>query len=83
MSAEVKQLVEFATQDLVAEIVEKECLSISKAMEQLFHSSFFQQLTNPDFGLYRESGAYLYEAYKLSKANNDIDSPAKAAAKVD
>lgn len=71
MSAEVKQLIEFATQDLVAEIVEKEGLTIPKAMDELFHSRFFQQLSNPGLGLYRESGAYLYESYKQSKANND------------
>ena len=63
MTTEAKQLIEFATQDLIAEIVDKENLSISEAMKKLYHSEFFKQLTNPDLGLYRESGAYLYNAY--------------------
>lgn len=64
MTEEVKQLIEFATQDLIAEIVEKDNLSIQEAMNELYHSTFFQQLTNPSYGLYRESGGYLYAAYK-------------------
>jgi len=67
MSAEVKQLIEFATQDLVAEIVEQEGLSIQDAMDKLYHSAFFNQLSNPDLGLYRESGAYLYAIYTDSQ----------------
>ena len=47
MSAEVKQLIEFATQDLVAEIVENEGLTIPKAMDELFHSRVFKQQSNP------------------------------------
>ena len=57
MSAEVKQLIEFATQDLVAEIVERENLPIRVALDQLYHSDFFNQLSDPSLGLYRESGA--------------------------
>jgi len=62
MSAEVKQLIEFAVQDLVAEIVEREGLSLEAAMAKLYHSSFFAQLQDPSTGLYREGGEYLYHA---------------------
>jgi len=62
MSAEVRQLIEFATQDLVAEIVAREGLPLEAAMDKLYHSAFFKQLTNPGFGLYREGGEYLYQA---------------------
>ena len=62
MSAEVKQLIEFAVQDLVAEIVAREGLSIEEAMDALYHSPFFAKLTDPETGLYRESGEYLFAA---------------------
>jgi len=62
MSAEVEQLIEFATQDLVAEIVAHEGLSPEAAMDKLYHSAFFKQLTDPDTGLYRDGGEYLYQA---------------------
>jgi len=62
MSAEVAQLIEFATQDLVAEIAAHEGLSPEAAMDKLYHSAFFRQLTDPNLGLYREGGEYLYQA---------------------
>jgi len=62
MSAEVEQLIEFATQDLVAEIVEHEGLSTEAAMDKLYHSAFFRQLNDPDSGLYHDGGEYLYQS---------------------
>ena len=64
MSTEVKQLIEFAVQDLVAEIVAREGLTIEEAMDALYHSSFFAKLTDPATGLYRESGEYLFAAMR-------------------
>ncbi len=66
MSPEQKQLTEFAIQDLVAEIVNRENIEPEAAMESLYHSSFFAQLINPDTGLYRESAEYLYQCLKES-----------------
>lgn len=64
MSSEQKQLIEFAIQDLVAEIVKRENKTPEDAMDYLYHSRFFEQLTNPDTGLYRESAEYLYQSFK-------------------
>ena len=66
MSPEQKQLIEFAIQDLVAEIVKRENLEPEIAMESLYHSRFFAQLTNPDTGLYHEGAEYLYRCFKDS-----------------
>ena len=63
MSSEQKQLIEFSIQDLVAEIVKHEGLSPEDAMDRLYHSRFFEKLTNPDTGLYRESAEYLYRSF--------------------
>ena len=67
MSPEQKQLIEFAIQDLVAEIVKRENSEPEAAMESLYHSRFFAQLTNPATGLYRESAEYLYKCFKDSQ----------------
>lgn len=67
MSVEQKQLLEFAIQDLVAEIVKREDKSPENAMDALYHSQFFSQLTNPDTGLYRESAGYLYRCFMESE----------------
>ena len=66
MSTEQKQLMEFAIQDLVAEIVKRENLTPEDAMDKLYHSHFFAQLTNPETALYREGAEYLYQCL-LSK----------------
>lgn len=64
MSSEQKQLIEFSIQDLVAEIVKRENVTPEAAMDSLYHSRFFVQLTNPDTGLYREGAEYLYQSFK-------------------
>ena len=63
MSVEQKQLIEFAIQDLVAEIARREGLSPEVAMDKLYHSDFFSKLNNPATGLYSESGGYLYAMF--------------------
>ena len=63
MSVEQKQLIEFAIQDLVAEIVRREGLSPEMSMDKLYHSDFFLKLNNPATGLYLESGGYLYAMF--------------------
>ena len=68
MSPEQKQLLEFAIQDLVAEIVRREGMLPEEAMDALYHSRFFAQLTDPDTGLYRESAGYLYQCLKEGEA---------------
>lgn len=63
MSPEQKQLMEFAIQDLVAEIVKRRDRTPEDAMDCLYHSRFFALLTNPETGLYRESVEYLYQCF--------------------
>lgn len=65
MSAEQQQLIEFAIQDLVAEIVRNESVSLEIAMDKLYHSKFFELLNDPASGLYRESGEYLYSQWMM------------------
>lgn len=68
MSPEQKQLIEFAIQDLVGEIVRRERMEPEAAMDILYHSRFFEQLMNPDAGLYRESAEYLYWCFRGNHA---------------
>ncbi len=66
MSTEQKQLVEFATQDLVAQIVAKDGVSMSVATDRLHGSQIFGKLNDVATGLYRESLEYLYRFYKAT-----------------
>ena len=60
MSIKQKQLMEYATQDLVAMAVEREGLSIQDAMGMVYHSKLYEKLNDVETGLYLEGSEYLY-----------------------
>ena len=60
MSAKQKQLIEYATQDLVALLVEREKLSIQDAMSVVYHSRLHEKLLDVETGLYLEGSEYLF-----------------------
>jgi hypothetical protein len=60
MSAKQRQLIEYATQDLVSMVVERESMSIQRAMEVVYHSQLHEKLQNVETGLYLEGSEYLY-----------------------
>ena len=60
MSIKQKQLMEYATQDLVAMVVEREGLSIQDAMGVVYHSRLHEKLHDVETGLYLEGSEYLY-----------------------
>ena len=60
MSIKQKQLIEYATQDLVAMLVEREDKSIQDAMGIVYHSRLYEKLQDVDTGLYLEGSEYLY-----------------------
>ena len=70
MSDEQKQLVEFAIQDLIAAVVVHEGRSPEDAMDEVYHAPLFAKLTDPETGLYRESGEYLYHCLRSSVQMN-------------
>ena len=60
MSIKQKQLMEYATQDLVAMVAEREGLSIQNAMGVVYHSKLHEKLHDVETGLYLEGSEYLY-----------------------
>lgn len=60
MSDKQKQLMEYAAQDLIAMLVEREHLSIEDAMQRFYHSKFYEKLLDSETGLYLEGSEYLY-----------------------
>lgn len=51
---------EYATQDLVAMLVEREGLSIQGALAAVYHSDFHRKLLDAETGFYLEGSEYLY-----------------------
>lgn len=60
MSDKQKQLMEYATQDLVAMLVERQGLTLEDAMRRVYHSQLYTKLLNQETGLYLEGSEYLY-----------------------
>ena len=60
MSVKQKQLIEYATQDLVAMLVEREGMSIQDAMSAVYHSRLHEKLLDIETGLYLEGSEYLF-----------------------
>ncbi len=60
MSIKQKQLIEYATHDLVAMLVEREHRSIQDAMSIVYHSRLHAKLQDVETGLYLEGSEYLY-----------------------
>jgi len=60
MSVKQKQLVEYATQDLVAMLVERQGKHIQDAMSVVYHSRLHEKLQDVETGLYLEGSEYLY-----------------------
>ena len=55
-----KQLMEFATQDIIAELVDAKKIGITDAMNIFYGSEFCQKLYDKSTGLYLEGTKYLY-----------------------
>lgn len=60
MSIKQKQLMEYATQDLVAMLVEREGLPVQDAMSVVYHSDLHRKLLDVETGYYLEGSEYLY-----------------------
>lgn len=60
MSIKQKQLMEYATQDLVAMLVEREGLPVQDAMSVVYHSDLHKKLLDVETGYYLEGSEYLY-----------------------
>lgn len=52
---------ECMTRDIVTMLVEKEHLSIAEAMNVFYNSRTFENLNNPETGLYFQSPIYVYD----------------------
>ena len=57
----------FVTTEVIQEITHDTGFCIQEAMKTFYNSEVFDRLCDIETGLYRESGAYVYELYKDEK----------------
>jgi len=51
--------------DVVDAIIEDTNVSVKEAMKAFYNCEIFDRLCDPETGLYRESGGYVYDLYKI------------------
>ena len=67
-----KQLMELATQDIIAELVNVEKIGIADAMNIFYGSEFCQKLYDESTGLYLEGTKYLYGLLETEIENGKL-----------
>jgi hypothetical protein len=68
----VKALIEGATQDIIAYLIEDENITVEQAMATVYNSDVFARLSDKETGLYRESSAYVATLLKDELANGKL-----------
>ena len=64
MTNKQQAMIEMSTQDIIAQIIEEENLSLDEAMKKFYTSVAFEKLSNVETGLYLEGSDYLLEYFK-------------------
>ena len=65
-------MVNLVTADVVSSIMEETAVSAQAAMKMFYNSEVFQRLCDPETGLYRESGGYVYDLYKIEQEHGSL-----------
>ena len=58
-------MMDYVTSVVIAAIIEDEGIPADKAMKAFYNSQVFDRLCDVDTGLYRESGGYVHDLYKI------------------
>lgn len=64
MSEHFQYLMEGLVADMIAKVMEDYHLDMPKALDVVYSSDFYQKLSDPDTGLYKEGPAYTYSFLK-------------------
>ena len=67
LNSKISYMMDYVTSVVVSCIIKDDCLSVDKALKVFYNSEVFDRLRDVETGLYRESGAYVYELYKTEK----------------
>jgi hypothetical protein len=67
VNPKIDVMMDFVTSSVVSCIMEDEGFSVSEAMLAFYNSQVFDRLCDIETGLYRESGGYVYDLYKIEK----------------
>lgn len=66
-NSKIQFMMDYVTSVNVDCIMKEQGLSADKAMKAFYNSQVFNRLCDVETGLYRESGGYVYDLYKIER----------------
>ena len=72
VSQKIRFMMDYVTTVAVTCIMNDTELSADKAMKAFYNSQVFDRLCDITTGLYRESGGYVYDLYKIEKEHGRL-----------
>ena len=68
----IRFMMDYVTSVVIDCIMKDSGLSADKAMKAFYNSQVFDRLCDVETGLYRESGAYVYDLYKIERKHGRL-----------
>ena len=65
-------MMDYVTATVVTCIMEETGFSVDEAMRAFYNSEVFDRLCDVETGLYRESGGYVHDLYKIEKEHGRL-----------
>jgi hypothetical protein len=65
-------MIDLVTADIIDAIVEETNASVQEAMKTFYESEVFDRLCDTETGLYRESGGYVYDLFKIERKHGHL-----------
>jgi hypothetical protein len=63
----IRFMIDYVTAAVICGIMEDSGLPEAEAMKLFYNSQVFERLCDTETGLYRESGAYVYDLFKIEQ----------------
>ena len=65
VNEKIKYMMDYVTATVVTCIMKERGIAADEAMKVFYNSEVFDRLCDIETGLYRESGGYVYDLYKI------------------
>ena len=72
VNPKIQVMMDYVTATVISCIVEEQNLPVDEAMKVFYNSQVFDRLCDIETGLYRESGGYVYDLYKIEREHGRL-----------
>ena len=72
VNQKIRFMMDYVTSVVVCCIMKDTGLSVNEAMKAFYNSEVFDRLCDIETGLYRESGGYVHDLYKIEKEHGRL-----------